>query len=99
MARLAATCQRLRRVWIENVASIYSEVAPRSNPYHRHARSFLADQGGLAVGFPILSARNVIRMVQNSCVIEMAILYPLFPKRNHLHSWKYVFFRPRVRFV
>ena len=55
---LSATCHRLRQVWTNSVASIYSEVAPGSIPCNRHARSFLADQGGPALG--VLSRLQVM---------------------------------------
>ena len=71
---LAATCQRLRRIWTTNVTSIYSQVGPRSIPCERYARSFLADQGGPAIDFPTLSAGDVVCMVRNLCVIEKATL-------------------------
>ena len=36
--------------------------------------SLPSDQGGPATNFPTLSARDVLRMLRNSCVIEKAIL-------------------------
>ena len=71
---LAATCRRLRRIWTMNVTTIYSHVAPRSIPCERHARRFLADQGGPATDYPTLSARDVICILRNSCVVEKAML-------------------------
>ena len=71
---LAATCRRLRNVWITNVGPIYSHVAPRSIPCERYARRFLADQGGPAVNVSTLSDKDVLRMLRNSCVVEQAIL-------------------------
>ena len=71
---LAATCRRFRRVWTTNVTSIYGQVASRSIPCEPYARRFLADQGGPATNFPTLSARDVLCIVRNSCVIEKAIL-------------------------
>ena len=56
------------------MTSIYSQVAPRSIPCERYARSFLADQGGPAVDIPKLSTRDVLYIVRNSCMIEKAIL-------------------------
>ena len=71
---LAATCRQLRHTWATNVTSIYSQVASRSIPCERYARRFLADQGGPATDFPTLSARDVLCMLRNSCVVEKAIL-------------------------
>ena len=71
---LAATCRRLRHIWVTNVTSIYSQVALRSIPCERYARRFLTDQDGPATNFPMLSARDVLCMLRNSCVIEKAIL-------------------------
>ena len=71
---LAATCSRLRRIWTANVTSIYSQVASRSISCERYARRFLADQGGPAMNFPTLSARDVLCMLRNSCVLEKAII-------------------------
>ena len=56
------------------MTSIHSQFASRNIPCERHARRFLADQGGLATSFPTLSARDVLCMVRNSCVVEKAIL-------------------------
>ena len=71
---LAGTCRRLRRIWTTNVTSIYSQVASRSISCERYARRFLADQGGPAMNFPTLSARDVLCMLRNSCVLEKAII-------------------------
>ena len=72
---LAATCRRLRHTWATNVTSIYSQVASRSIPCERYARRFLTDQGGPATNCPTLSARDVICMLRNSCIVEKAILH------------------------
>lgn len=70
---LAATCQQLRRIWTQNVHTIYSQVAPRSISCERYARFFFVDQGGPAVESPMHSASDVVRMEQNSRVIAQAI--------------------------
>lgn len=48
---LATTCVRFRRIWTTKVTPIYGQVAQRSIPCERHARSFLADQGGPPLHF------------------------------------------------
>ena len=88
---LAATCRRLRRIWTMNVTTIYSHVATRSIPCERHARRFLADQGGPATDCPTLSASDVICMLRNSCVVDKAMLQ--FEK-DIVHLVKSTFYAP-----
>ena len=71
---LAAACRRFRSVWTENVTAIYRHVAPRSIPCERHARNFLPDQGRPSSECHALSARDVVCIVRNSCVVGKAIL-------------------------
>lgn len=70
---LAATCQRLRCVWLDNSTSIYKAVAPGSIPCERYARRFLVDQGGPPMDYPTLSARDVLRLLRNAAVVKRAI--------------------------
>ena len=71
---LAAACRRFRSVWTENVTTIYGHVSPRSIPCERHAPNFLPDLGRPFSGRHALSARDVVCIVRNSCVLEKAIL-------------------------
>lgn len=70
---LSAVCLQLRHLWLKNVNAIYNQVAPRSIPHERAARRFLVDQDGPGLGFP-MSAKDVVRMVQNAGVIEKTVL-------------------------
>jgi hypothetical protein len=69
---LSATCHQLRHIWLSNVTPIYTHVGPRSIACETQARKFLIDQGGPVLDCP-MSAKDVIRMVQNSRVVEKAI--------------------------
>ena len=70
---LSAVCLRLRHLWLENVNSIYNQIAPRSIPCESAARRFLVDDDGPGLEFP-MSAKDVIRVVQNAGVIENTVL-------------------------
>ena len=70
---LAATCHRLRRIWLENAAAIYPHLAARSIPCETHARQFLADQDRSVGQDPALSALGVRRIMRNAQIIEKAI--------------------------
>lgn len=69
---LSATCHQLRNIWLEHLTPIYNHVAPRSIACETQAREILIDQGGPAFGCR-LSAKDVVRMVQNSRIVEKAI--------------------------
>jgi hypothetical protein len=71
---LAASCRRLRSVWISNVTTIYSQIAPSTITCEPYARSLLSDSGGPAADAATLSARDMIYLMRNACVVEMAIL-------------------------
>ena len=70
---LSAVCRRLRHLWLENSNSIYNHIAPEAIPCERAARRFLVDQGGPGLGLP-MSAKYVVRVVQNAEVIKHTIL-------------------------
>ena len=70
---LSAVCRRLRHLWLNSVNQIYKQVAPRSISCEPAARRLLVDQDGPGLGSP-LSVKDVIHMVQNTGVIENAIL-------------------------
>ena len=70
---LAATCSQLRDICSAYTNSIYIEVAPRSIACLYHARRFLADQGGPALGAP-MAMKDLVRMARNADVVEKAIL-------------------------
>lgn len=69
----AATCRRHRQIWTENVTVIYNHIAPRAIKCRRNARILLADQGGAAADSPVLSVRDVLRLIRNSHIVEKAI--------------------------
>lgn len=66
----SAVCCHSRHTWFNNVNQIYNQIG--SIPCERAARRFLADQDGLGLEFP-MSAKDVVRMVRNTRVIENAI--------------------------
>ncbi|KAF2201340.1 hypothetical protein GQ43DRAFT_480790 [Delitschia confertaspora ATCC 74209] len=68
----AASCRRLRCVWIGNTNQIYRGISPRSIPCERLARRFYAVQGGPTVGSP-LSAQDVYKMVRNTNIVDKAM--------------------------
>ena len=70
---LSAACRRTRDIWSSNVARVYDCLAPKSIPCIQHARSFLADQGGLALD-SAMTTKGVASMMKNASVIEKAIL-------------------------
>ena len=70
---LSAVCLRLRHLWLENVNPVYNRIAPRVIPCNSAARRFLVDQDGPGLESP-MSAKDVVRMVRNACVVEKAIL-------------------------
>ncbi|KAM0801094.1 hypothetical protein BDR22DRAFT_208952 [Usnea florida] len=70
---LSTVCLRLRHLWLENVNPIYKQIGPRSIPCERAARRFLVDHGGPGMEFP-MTAKDVIRMLQNAKVVEDTIL-------------------------
>ena len=69
----AAICRRLRRIWSEDVTFIYKHVAPRTIKCEHDARILPADQGGAAADSPVLSVRDVLRLVRNSHIVEKSI--------------------------
>ena len=71
---LSETCRRLQDIWVVNVREVYRHVAPKCVLCERHARRFLASQGGLAVESPTLSPKDVVQMMTNAQVVENAIL-------------------------
>lgn len=70
---LAATCRRLRGIWHDNVAVIYTPVAARSIPCEKYARQLCVDQGGTVAGLSKMSAQDVHRILRNSHIVESAI--------------------------
>lgn len=71
---LAASCRRLRRFWISNVTTIYGQIAPSTITCELYARSLLSYQGGPATDAATLSARDVIRLMRNACLVGKTIL-------------------------
>ncbi|KAG8534352.1 uncharacterized protein KY384_001196 [Bacidia gigantensis] len=70
---LSATCKHLRDIWSSNVTQIYDCLASKSIPCLQHARSFYADQEGLAVD-DAMSTTGVARMMRNARIVEKAIV-------------------------
>lgn len=70
---LAATCRRHQQIWTDNATFIYNHVAPRTIECRCHARDLLADRGGAAADSPVLSVRDVRRLVRNSRIVEKSI--------------------------
>ena len=95
---LSAVCLRLRHLWLENVNPIYKQIGPRSIPCERAARRFLVGPG---MEFP-MTAKDVIRMVQNASVIEDTILQfereVLMSENSELNSNVRIVRRVELRF-
>lgn len=70
---LAATCHRLKDIWITNVTTIYASLSPRAIPCEREARVCLSDQGGPSPDSLTLSANDVLRMVRNARMVDESI--------------------------
>ena len=71
---LATTCRRLHGVWIDNVNTIYSSIAPKTILCHDYARRLLADLDGPPLGSPLAFPDDVRSILHTSRVIEKAIL-------------------------
>lgn len=71
---IATTCRQFRNFWSENISVIYGSVGLRSIPCELHARRLLADQSSTQLGVSVSSARDVLRLLRNACVVEKAIL-------------------------
>ena len=70
---LSSTSHRLQDLWSQNVNLIYSNVAPKSITCEAAARRFLVDQGGPNLTHS-MSAKDVVRLLQNAAVVDGAIL-------------------------
>ena len=70
---LSSTCHLMQEVWMDNVETIYKHLARHSIPCERHARQFLALQGGPPLESGIASAKHVVQMMRNRSVVERAI--------------------------
>ena len=71
---LSESCRRLQDIWVANVREVYRHIAPKCIPCERHARRFLASQGGLAVESPSLSTKDVVQKMNNAQLVKNAIL-------------------------
>ena len=68
------TCHHIRDVWLHNVVTIYKHVGRASIPCERHARNFLAVQGGPAPDAQMTSAKDVVQMMRNMHTVEKTIV-------------------------
>ena len=71
---LAATCRRLRRIWVVNFIPIYNEIKPRATSFERHMREFHTDQGGSSTDLSTLAFDDVLDMVRSSYVVARTTL-------------------------
>lgn len=71
---LSETSHPLRDIWAANFMEVYRLVGLRCIPCERHARIFLAVQGGPAIEFPTLSIEDIIPIMKNARVVEDALL-------------------------
>lgn len=89
---LSLTCHKFQYIWLRNVPTISDHLVSMTIPCARHARVFLADQGGPSPESSLTSAADVVRMVRNARIVDEAILQfdtqvvpgarsPLLPRR------------------
>lgn len=71
---LAATCQKHRQIFHDNVSTIYHYVSPMVITCRRYARKLLADQGG-ALPNEIPTVQDFLQMTRNSIVMEKSVVH------------------------
>ena len=84
---LAATSQKHRQIFRDNVSTIYHYVSPMAIPCRRYARKLLADQGG-SLPNETPTVQDFLQMTRNSIVMEKSVAHfneTVVIKMTHKH--------------
>ncbi len=70
---LAATCRRLRDIWVQQLAFIYRQVAPGCIECQSDALQLLVDQGAIKSSTAPSSVTDVLQLIRNAHIVERSI--------------------------